>query len=223
MVYSFSFFSNKTSSQSRNSEKELPTVVDFNTLDSLNGETTSTNGEPLAKRKGILGSLLQWPFAVSAESTTASEAMTCPKIVDTTNKVIAMKQISGAEVPPCGENENEPGCDDFIDIEVRKLSYAEVAALDSNLVVPTQKKRQQTLDEVVTLGLENEIENTSNHLETMDDFEGCDRLEDDVFDSTLMDSMSAEDQWDDYVANKTSKKTTRKKKLNKRSKHMHLQ
>ncbi|KAG7818434.1 hypothetical protein KL909_005056 [Ogataea angusta] len=99
-----------------------PQVIDLNTL-----EYRNVSPEAPAARKPRFWF---WPFggnksagestAVLGSETVATKEKHLKKINDSTNKVIAMRKVhdEGIELE-----------DDFIDIQVRKLSYAEVAAL----------------------------------------------------------------------------------------------
>ncbi|KAG7754256.1 hypothetical protein KL910_005162 [Ogataea haglerorum] len=99
-----------------------PQVIDLNTFEY---DTVSPEAPAARKSRSWF-----WPFggnrsaeesiAASGPEAVATKGKQPKKINDSTNKVIAMRKVhdDGVELE-----------DDFIDIQVRKLSYAEVAAL----------------------------------------------------------------------------------------------
>lgn len=100
--------------------------------------------------------------------------------------------------------------EEFIDIQLRQLSYAEVAAL--NLKAPKAHAGQKTSvrHELVVVDQEDELEKTISDMEMVETF----RNHETFLDHPLanMDSLSPEDEWDIYAETKIPKKVSRKKK-----------
>ncbi|KAH3667189.1 hypothetical protein OGAPHI_002838 [Ogataea philodendri] len=114
------FMSSKSGAAAVDTSSE-PQVIDFNTVE-LSNVTASVSS---AKKPRSWF----WPFGGSKSAaktepvvdpaTVANKEKEFKMVGDSTNKVIAMKKM----------HEGDDLDDDFIDIQVRKLSYAEVAAL----------------------------------------------------------------------------------------------
>ncbi|GAV26640.1 hypothetical protein PMKS-000094 [Pichia membranifaciens] len=132
------------------------------------------------------------------------------------------------------------GCadEDFIDIQLRQLSYAEVAAL--NLAASEAQSSQKAssrpsalaaaaaaagadavigenilvIDQVEALG------KSITDLEMLDSFKKYEKFNSDPA-PPCADGISPEDQWDLYVEGKTPKKIIRKKKNHKQKKPAH--
>ncbi|KAG7874377.1 hypothetical protein KL938_004992 [Ogataea parapolymorpha] len=159
-----------------------PQVIDLNTFEYRD----VSDQAPTARKTRFWF----WPFggnrsakesiAVSGPETVATKEKQLKKISDSTNKVIAMRKVhdDGVELE-----------DDFIDIQVRKLSYAEVAALQlrKDREPPSDSSRDASLgvpriDPVVDQDLE--LEKSITDVEFADSYSKSKKFSIDEFSRT---------------------------------------
>lgn len=215
------------------SEKKQPHVVDFNTIKDKDIDNDKTTADP---NKGS-SFFMFWPFSSSNSSAKAkklsdqlnsasSQYQTKggkPLLLDASDKVIAMKKVNSSALDS-NLNEstaaaNELDDDEFIDIQLRQLSYAEVAALDlknakqSQQVKSKKNNRNSLENKFIVIDQIEDLEKSITDLEMVDSYRDHEKFSNNN-DNVEPDVPSPEDEWDYYVDSKAPKKLIRKKKTN---------
>lgn len=199
-------------------KKPLPKIIDFNTIDK------GTN-EVIIKDVTKVGINLLWPFGSknSKKKEPADDEKATTLLLDSNDRVIAMKKIDLSNLKDDNDDSNyvlnnskltidtDNDNEEFIDIQVRQLSYAEVAALNNG------HKETKHNTNIVVIDQDTELEKSITDLEMMDKFKTCEK-EFSKNNDIVFDSLNFDDEWDTYVKNKTSKKLSRKKKHSKQRK-----
>ncbi|GME96805.1 unnamed protein product [Ambrosiozyma monospora] len=146
-----------------------PKVIDINTLESKPQTQSNVNDQSLPPKPKKTGFSF-WSFFYSQNSDatnkdaisdkegkddTAKKSTNLNLVNDSTNEVIAMKKV-----------QEDESTDEFIDIQVRKLSYAEVAALE---VQATKKTKKNTGKAVIDQ--DKELEKSVTDMEFADSYQ----------------------------------------------------
>lgn len=203
------------------SDPAVPKIVDFNTID-------RTQQQKAIEPKNTNFFTL-WPFRSKVKSSSnQSDDDNTSLLDDSTNKVIAMKKIDSSSLKPingAGASITTKDADldaeddeDFINIELRQLSYAEVAALNKtheqsfttkSTNVPFNSKELPVIDQEDALGKSITDLEIAKSFENQEKFKLAEPINNDV--------LPAEDQWDIYVESKTTKKNKKLRKGKKRT------
>lgn len=191
-----------------------PKVVDFNTIDTQKSSSdTLANMQITGSAKPVTLLSYLWPFSSSKtkeanDSDNVSRGDMTRSLLDaSTDKVIAMKKVSDVDD------------DEFIDIQVRQLSYAEVSALDlvaklkdtrnNNTSQKTKGVSSKVTTDFVVIDQEADLEKEITDMEMMDTLKNCpstSHIIEDLYDSP-------EDEWEQNIEVRTSKKLSKKRKI----------
>lgn len=232
---------------------DVPKIVDFNTIEQTAADDSTAGSAGRASGRGFLG---LWPFGraksgdAAAAAAAANESVVSQSAVldDAHDRVIAMKKIDSsvlhegssdgmraeaADRLGGGDADADANDEDFIDIQLRQLSYAEVAALnligaDHQFAAKKSGGRRDGARSVAAGGATGEenilvidqeelLGKSITDMEMVDSFRNYEKFNPDL-DRPCADGLSPEDQWDLYVEGKTPKKITRKKKSHKQKK-----
>jgi hypothetical protein len=210
------------------SEKDQPKIVDFNTINNNRNNPTDKKAKELSLKKNTPFNF--WPFGPKQkvlfsdknnENSKNYDEKTNngkPLLLDANDKVIAMKKINSSNA----DHDNNIEDDEFIDIQVRHLSYAEVAALDLEKSKSENTKKCRPLENnLMVIDQEDELEKSITDLEMVDNYETYEKFSNDIS-TPDCDILSPEDQWETYVDSKISKKLVRKKRSHKDKKISHI-
>ncbi|OWB82734.1 hypothetical protein B5S33_g1362 [[Candida] boidinii] len=166
----FSLFSSKQSTSSINPSKTPIKVIDFNTTNksTTKSNNNNNNNNTLPKNEPNIASISKskfrlWPFTslnepavtTSVNNTTATITNTASdNITNIDKEVIAMKLVKDNKLTDNNNDiDNHNDDDEFIDIQVRKLSYAEIASLS----VDESKKQLKSMKSDKKLGIDDGI------------------------------------------------------------------
>lgn len=221
------------------SEQDQPRVVDFNTINDkdINNDKTVIDSNKSSSFFGF------WPFSSFNSSTKSKKTLEQlnsaaaqpqinggkPLLLDATDKVIAMKKVTSSHLDSNLSDSvlKDKGLDDdeFIDIQLRQLSYAEVAALDlkdskaSKQFRSKQEHKNASQNKFIVIDQLDDLEKSITDIEMVDTFKNHEKFSNDNDnDNAEVDVPSPEDQWDYYVDSKAPKKLVRKKKTNHKNK-----
>lgn len=237
---------------------DVPKIVDFNTIEQTAADDRTAGSAGRASGRGFLG---LWPFGRAKSGGDAAAAATNESVVsqsavldDAHDRVIAMKKIDssvlhegssdgmraeaadrlgGGGAGADADADANANDEDFIDIQLRQLSYAEVAALnligaDHQFAAKKSGGRRDGArsdaaggatgeENILVIDQEELLGKSITDMEMVDSFRNYEKFNPDL-DRPCADGLSPEDQWDLYVEGKTPKKITRKKKSHKQKK-----
>lgn len=248
LIYSKPALAAPDATRAHAGDDSLPKIVDFNTIEQAAGTGGAGADAGAAKRGGFFG---MWPFGRAKSAVASTPAAAHASVLDDAHdRVIAMKKIDSSVLHDGASVNRADDCsaaaaaadtcadEDFIDIQLRQLSYAEVAAL--NLAASEAQSSQKAssrpsaaaaaaaMDADAEAGNENilvidQVEalgKSITDLEMLDSFKKYEKFNSDRA-PPCTDGLSPEDQWDLYVEGKTPKKIIRKKKNHKQKKAAH--
>ncbi|GMG19925.1 unnamed protein product [Ambrosiozyma monospora] len=150
-----------------------PKVIDINTLESKPQNQTNVNDQSLPQKTKKTGFSF-WSFFYSQNSVATNKDAISDKegkdettkkstnlnlVNDSTNEVIAMKKV-----------QEDESTDEFIDIQVRKLSYAEVAALEVQATSANSNKKTKNIQKAV-IDQDKELEKSVTDMEFADSYQ----------------------------------------------------
>lgn len=223
-----------------------PKVIDFGTL---NNQKNQNNDATAATRPEEKNSRSFWSYLFNGKKKQQSDKIdttSTPTLTDVVDKVISMKKIASSEInnlngqtPINGTsagkddklkdiNQDVEGDDDddFIDIQLRQLSYAEVAALNSvikknPISTKTFKKSKTSSDdtdipELIVVDQDQDLGKSVTDLEMVETFQNNQNNEIQNIDNFDDNDISADDQWEDKLLAKSKKS---KQKLRNKRKH----
>lgn len=224
-----------------------PKVIDFGTL---NNQKNQNNDATAATRPEEKNSRSFWSYLFNGKKKQQSDKIdttSTPTLTDVVDKVISMKKIASSEInnnlngqtsingTSAGKddklkdiNQDVEGDDDddFIDIQLRQLSYAEVAALNSvikknPISTKTFKKSKTSSDdtdipELIVVDQDQDLGKSVTDLEMVETFQNNQNNEIQNIDNFDDNDISADDQWEDKLLAKSKKS---KQKLRNKRKH----
>ena len=250
LIYSKPALTAPAAARAPERDDAVPKIVDFNTIEQAAGDSGAGADGGTAKRGGFFG---MWPFGRAKSSVACTPAATAHESVldDAHDRVIAMKKIDSSvlhdgvscDTSADADDHSPDGGDacvdeDFIDIQLRQLSYAEVAALNlaANEAQFSQKASSRpsaaaaaaaaadadaTIEEnILVIDQVEALGKSITDLEMLDSFKKYEKFNPDPA-PPCADGLNPEDQWDLYVEGKTPKKIIRKKKNLKQKKSAH--
>lgn len=196
---------NKNKNKNNNNNNDLPQIVDFNTIE----EPTIESDHPQSTSFFSL-----WPFNRSRATTNKANDNDDDSLLDdSTNKVIAMKKIDSSLLNESSINNDND--EDFIDIQLRQLSYAEVAALNNS--------KSNSNNQIVVIDQEDVLGKSITDIEMVKTLKNCEKFNIDLIplnnnNHPTIDNSLSEDQWDIYneSLSKNHKKSNLKSKKHKK-------
>lgn len=219
-----SFFSSKPAAPKE--PNALPKIVDFNTID----KTSSLKTDQLLTKNSSRFSI--WPFgSKNTKSDLLKDQNNDNKsfVINPNDKVISMKKVDSssldydASITETDVTTNKVDDinkdEEFIDIQLRQLSYAEVAALDlsrkhlsSKTIVATSKKSETNNNEVIVVDEEKELEKSITDMEMAESYKCHERINSGDLLMNHMNFLSPDDEWELNNETKANKKAKRSKK-----------
>ncbi|ODV85437.1 hypothetical protein CANARDRAFT_28237 [[Candida] arabinofermentans NRRL YB-2248] len=166
---------------------QAPPIIDLNTT--ANKDNINQSDEVLQvdskKRQNFFG----WMFGKSSPVATPNQAesIDSSSLCNSNDKVIAMKKVESFD-----KEINE----EFIDIQIRRLSYAEVAALSVPSKDNTNKLSSRKIDDDFVIDQELELEKSVTDLEFADNYSNVKKFNDnreDIEDLHLIEEFDDDD------------------------------